>query len=264
MVILRDVSAGYGKRYVLTDINLTFDKGFFGIIGPNGSGKTTLLRVISRIVKPFKGSVEIFGKNVLDYNSKELAKLVTLVSQDFYPIYDYTVYEMVLMGRVPYMGVFPFWSDEDRKSVERIMEEMGILTFRNRLFSQLSSGEKRLVMLARAIAQNTDVILVDELELHLDPKHKMFIAEYLKKLSRMDKLIISVFHDIDLAISFSDRIVGLKDGKVFFDHPTDHPSLAKLFSQLYQVPFCSVHIKGKKRLLPWYDIHDGWEGSNGC
>ena len=247
MIILRGVKAGYGKRLVLKGVDLEVDGGFVALLGPNGSGKTTLLKVISGILRPFDGCVSVMGRSVDGWGRKEISKLLTLVSQDFYPIYDFTVRELVSLGRVPRMGFFP--SGEDLRVVEEVLEKVGLRKLENRRFSQLSSGQKRLVMLARALAQEVKMILVDELELHLDPFYKAFMARILKDFVEGGGVVISVFHDIELALSFADRVVGIKDGRVVFDVESWGAEMGRRLYELYGVEF----VEGRGGVFhPWY------------
>ena len=252
MVRIENLRAGYGNGDVLKGIDLEIDGGFVAVLGPNGSGKTTLLKVIAGILRPTSGKVEVFGRDVGIYSKKELSRIVTLISQDFFPIYDFTVREMVEMGRIPHMGFLPVWKEEDEEAVESALRDTQTLAFKDKRFSQLSSGERRLVMIARAVAQSVKILLVDELELHLDLKHKASIASYLKSLTKRGVLVISVYHDVDLALSFSDRIIGIRDGKVLFDLPSGDSKLAENLQKLYDVEFESMNVNGIRRLLPKY------------
>ncbi|MCD6450464.1 MAG: ABC transporter ATP-binding protein [Thermotogaceae bacterium] len=252
MIKLEGVFSGYNREPVLKDIYFEVEEGFVGVIGPNGAGKSTLLKTIASLVEVYEGALYINGKSVTDYKRKELSKILTLVSQDFFPIYDYTVRELVEMGRIAHQGFFPNWTKEDEEQVKIAINTLGIKYLERRRYSQISSGEKRLVMLARAIAQNVRIILVDELELHLDPKHKMVIASYLKKLSKMGIIILAVFHDIDLALSYSDRIIGVKEGRITFDLDVSSSNLREHLEKLYGVDFVEVNGNFGKRIFPFY------------
>jgi len=252
VIKLVDFFAGYGSTVVLKDINFEVKEGFVGIIGPNGAGKSTLMKAIASLVDIHKGNLYVYGKEIREYRRKELSKILTLVSQDFFPIYDYTARELVEMGRIAHQNFLPNWTKEDEKQVEKAISTLGIKQLEKRRYSQISSGEKRLVMLARALAQNVKIILVDELELHLDPKHKMTIASYLKKISKMGIIVIAVFHDIDLALSYSDRIVGIKGGKILFDLSARSEDLKRNLQELYNIDFVEINGPGGKKIFPLY------------
>jgi len=252
MIKMKGVYSGYNGKAVLKNINLEVKGGFVGIIGPNGAGKSTLLRTMAALIDIYKGYLYIDGKDIKHYKRKEFSKILTLVSQDFFPIYDYTVRELIEMGRVAHQGLLPSWTKEDEKRVEEAINVLGIKHLERKRYSQISSGEKRLVMLARALAQNVKIILVDELELHLDPKHKISIASYLKKMSNMGIIILAVFHDIDLALSYSDRIIGIKDGKILFDLSAKSKDIKKNLEILYEIDFAETEGPHGKKIFPIY------------
>ncbi len=252
MIRIKKLYAGYGNGDVLKDISLTVERGFLGILGPNGAGKTTLLRVLSGVLKPREGMVELDGKDINEYSRKELSRKITLISQNFYPVYDFTVREMVEMGRIPYLEFLPVWTLDDEKAIEKALKDTGTWKLANRRISQLSSGERRLVMIARAVAQDVKILLVDELELHLDLLHKSKIAAYLKRLTEKGVIVISVFHDVDLALNFSDRIVGIKNGEILFDLLVESERVKEELERLYDLKFEVLTGGSRKRILPKY------------
>ncbi len=242
MVEIESLEAGYGERRVLQNVDLKIGAGFTAILGPNGSGKTTLLKVISGILKPYKGRITVCGLDPSREKRNRVAKVVTLVSQDFFPVYDFSAIEIVEMA-FTHRSVFP--SEDERSIAMGALEYLGIVHLADRPFSTLSGGEKRLVMLARALAQGAKVVLVDELELHLDPPHREEMARVMRKLVDMGRMVIAVFHDIQLASSFADRFVGVRDGRIVFD--TERLTTEEL-KTLYDSDF--VEIDGV--IVPWY------------
>ena len=242
MIDIENLHVGYDGKLVIKGVNLKINDGFVAILGPNGSGKTTLLRSISGILKPVSGSVKISGKDVYRSTHKEISKMVTMISQDFVPMYDYTALDVVKMA---FSSESFFPSKEEDKLAEKSLRSVGVGHLKDRMFSTLSGGEKRLVMIARALAQGSKVILVDELELHLDPSHKKQIAKTLKNISKSDKIVVSVFHDIQLAFSFSDRFIGMRSGEIVFD--SEDPSPENLKS-LFDMEFKKIG----EVILPWY------------
>ncbi len=242
MIEIENLRVGYDKKIVIKGLNLRIGGGFTAILGPNGSGKTTLLRSISGILKPISGNVRIFGKDIYKISRREISEIITMISQDFMPMYDYTALDVVKMA---FSGRSFFPSKEEEELAIRALKSIGVEHLKERMFSTLSGGEKRLVMIARAIAQGSEVILVDELELHLDPPHKRRIARTLKEISRTGKTVISVFHDIQLAFSFADRFIGVRSGEVQFD--SEKPNLEDL-KELFDMEF--REIDGV--ILPWY------------
>lgn len=205
----------YRKGFSLKNINLSVKKGeFFGIIGPNGSGKTTLLKILVGIFRPQKGTVQLLGRIPWETSRKEMAKIVTLVSQDFFPSYDFTVKEIVEMGRLPHLSLLSGTSREDERIVLKSLELTGTLKFTDRNFWTLSSGERRKVVLSKAIAQDTEILLIDELTAHLDYNNVSLVGNVLKRLKESGKTIISVFHDINVASALCDRIGVMKNGEM--------------------------------------------------
>ncbi|AAD35172.1 iron ABC transporter ATP-binding protein [Thermotoga maritima MSB8] len=205
----------YRGGFSLKNINLSVKKGeFFGIIGPNGSGKTTLLKILVGIFRPQKGTVQLLGRIPWETSRKEMAKIVTLVSQDFFPSYDFSVKEIVEMGRLPHLSLLSGTSRKDEEIVLKSLELTGTLKFVDRNFWTLSSGERRKVVLSKAIVQDTEILLIDELTAHLDYNNVSLVGNVLKRLKESGKTIISVFHDINVASALCDRIGVMKNGEM--------------------------------------------------
>ncbi|MCX7856563.1 MAG: ABC transporter ATP-binding protein [Deltaproteobacteria bacterium] len=217
-----DVSCGYGEKMVLKNINLSVNEGeVLGIIGPNGSGKTTLFRVITKILTPFYGKVRFEGKDLKSISRKELAKKVALVSQD--SIFDLTmsVMDFVLLGRIPYRSTFKFFEDdEDMRIACDSLSQTGLLQLKDEPMSNLSGGERQLVSISKAIAQNPKLLLLDEPTSHLDIGHQVRILNLLRKLNKEKKVTeIVVFHDLNMASEFCDRLLLLSGGQIVIDGP---------------------------------------------
>ncbi|ADA66803.1 MULTISPECIES: ABC transporter ATP-binding protein [Thermotoga] len=205
----------YRGGFSLKNINLSVKKGeFFGIVGPNGSGKTTLLKILVGIFRPQKGTVQLLGRIPWETSRKEMAKIVTFVSQDFFPSYDFTVKEIVEMGRLPHLSLLSGTSRKDEEIVLKSLKLTGTLKFVDRNFWTLSSGERRKVVLSKAIAQDTEILLIDELTAHLDYNNVSLVGNVLKRLKESGKTIISVFHDINVASALCDRIGVMKNGEM--------------------------------------------------
>ena len=200
--------------FSLQDISFEVKKGaFFGIIGPNGSGKTTLLSLIMKFQKPKSGKIIIDGKDVLKLSHKKLAQLIAYIAQDFNPAYDFTVEELVEMGGIPRSPHF-FETPVYEEDLENALKTVDLLEYRKRLFSTLSGGQQRRVLIARAIYQNTPIIIADELVNHLDLGQAVRVLDYLKQLTESGKTIVGTFHDITLAAKYCDEIAVMKEGKI--------------------------------------------------
>ena len=183
-----NLSFSYGKRLVLKNINLTFESSeVVGIIGPNGAGKSTLLSLFQGLLFPSQGQILLADKPLISYSRLEIAKKITLVPQFSNLLFPFTVMEVVLMGRHPFQGLFSFEDKNDIKIAETSLKLTDATIFRNRLFNELSGGEKQRVIIARALAQTTQIILLDEPTSSLDIKHQKFIYELLRSLAKNEQ-----------------------------------------------------------------------------
>ncbi len=210
------VQAGYDGRIVLRDIDLEIGTGeFVGVIGPNGAGKSTLLKVLSRALRPVRGSVTLKGIPLEKYGARELAREVAVVHQLVENMPPFSVREFVRMGRFPHQRPFEVESGADRERVELSIETMGIGHLMNRALTELSGGERQLVYIARALAQGSAAIMLDEPVSHLDIRHAVQIMDILFGLRASGTTVIAVLHDINIAADYCSRIVALKDGSIF-------------------------------------------------
>ncbi len=211
MLKVKDLSVGYGKRQILNNINLNINKGeVFGIIGPNGSGKTTLVKTITKVLRQTTGEVFINDKNIMDMKSTEIAKHIGVVSQVISINFEFTVEDIVLMGRTPYMKGGE--SAEDLDIVKEAMKKTNTYFLRERYVTQLSGGELQRVIIARALAQQPDILLLDEPTSHLDITNQIEILNLVKKESKKGMLVIAVVHDLNLAAYYCDKLALIRDG----------------------------------------------------
>jgi len=223
MFKIKNLTCGYGTKIVLYDISFNIDRGeFLGIIGPNGSGKTTLLRSLSRAIAPMKGDILVEGKDIRTSPLKELAKTIAVVSQNP-PLNHMTVEEFVLLGRIPHYQRFQFL--ETKKDLEiagRSMDLTGIFKLKDQSLSQISGGERQLVLIARALAQEPRVLLLDEPTAHLDIAHQVGILDLVKKLNKEFGLtVIMVLHDLNLASEYCRKLLLINKGRI---HKTGRPA----------------------------------------
>lgn len=216
MLEIKDLTCGYDSRFFLRDINLRIDGGeLVGIIGPNGSGKTTLLRAITRILKPKKGTITFEGKNIWQMGFKELARKIAVVSQD-YEAGFMTVEEFVLLGRIPHYERFQFLeTSKDIGTAQRCMSLTDTFKLKDRFMEQVSGGERQLALIARALAQEPKLLLLDEPTTHLDITHQVGILELIKKLNKeLGLTVIMVLHDLNLASEYCERLILINEGRV--------------------------------------------------
>jgi len=210
----RDLSAGYGQRQVLNGVSLEVDAGeLLAILGPNGAGKSTLLSLLGGSMRPWRGSVELLGRPIEDFERRALARVLASVRQESGAAFPFTVLEVVLMGRAPHLGPIRFEGTRDLAIARAALERFGLLSLAGRYIQELSGGERRRVFLARALAQEPAVALLDEPTAFLDLKHVSEIFALLKQLRAERRMaVIATFHDLNVAAQYADRILLLKDG----------------------------------------------------
>lgn len=213
----RNVNFSYAAKPVMGNISFAIDEGqVVAVIGPNGSGKTTLLKIINGTLFPDAGQMLIDGKETGRWQRKEIAQKVAIVPQETAMIFPFYAEEIVLMGRFPHLGRYSFEDKKDYKIVHEAMEKTDTLVFADRRFSELSAGERQRVLIARALAQEPKVLLLDESTVFLDLKHQSQFLALLRQLNTEQKLtVIFVTHDINLAAQNADRIILLYSGKIY-------------------------------------------------
>ncbi|MCK5695283.1 MAG: ABC transporter ATP-binding protein [Desulfobacula sp.] len=215
-IALHNISFAYDLDMIIKDIDCSFVSGnFYSIIGPNGSGKTTLLDLISDFLNPCTGYINIDQAPVLSLSTKDIAKKIALVSQDYAINFPFRVKDVVMMGRHPYIPRFshPYGSDLER--VDKLMEVTGIRHLQNRKINELSGGERQRCIFARALCQDTPVLLLDEAFSNMDISHTLQMLRLVKEsVKKKNKLVISAFHDLNLASSWSDALLMLKNGEI--------------------------------------------------
>jgi iron complex transport system ATP-binding protein len=211
------VECRYGSVKVLEDLSLSVKGGdFVGILGPNGSGKTTLLKSISRILKPHKGTILLNEADIYSLKSVDVAKQMAVVPQDTSIGFNFSALDIVLMGRNPHMKRFQMESEKDMAVTRKVMNLTNIWHLAERPINELSGGEKQRVIIARALAQEPKILLLDEPLTHLDIVNQLEIMDLVKELCVKEKLIVlTVFHDFNLAARYCKSAIMLKDGKIF-------------------------------------------------
>ncbi|MCL2063909.1 MAG: ABC transporter ATP-binding protein [Candidatus Cloacimonetes bacterium] len=217
MINIKNIEVFYQKKIVLNQVSLDVNKGdFVFILGPNGAGKSTLLKSINGILKTKKGNIFIHQKPIGEYSEIEIARQIAYIPQELNMQFDYTVYEFILMARFPWLSYWGHYQNKDHVIVEKYLDLMGLQLFKDRLFNQLSGGEKQRVLIARALVQETEYILMDESLSFLDINHQIEILILLKNINLSEnKTIIMVSHNLNLAAEFADKLIFLKNGTIF-------------------------------------------------
>lgn len=213
-ITIRNIEFSYNGVPALKNINSSIEKGdFVALVGPNGSGKSTLLKCLNGILKVQKGAVLIDEKSIKSFTPNELAREIAYVPQSEYKKAVLTVFDIVLLGRKPYINWKP--SEHDFKVTAEILNLLDLDNLALKDFNKLSGGQQQSVYIARALAQEPDILLLDEPTANLDIRHQVEVLEILKGLSRRGITIIISLHDINLAVRYASKIMMLKDGKVF-------------------------------------------------
>ena len=215
VVDVENVAVEFGEVSVLGDVSFAVDSGeLVGVVGPNGAGKTTLLRTISGALSPSRGSVVVDGADVHDLDSKESSRLIAVVPQDTTLSFAFDVRDVVEMGRHPHRSRFSPPTRRDREIVNRALERTRTTHLADRSIEAVSGGERQRVILARAIAQDTPVLLLDEPTASLDVNHQVETLELVRSLVEDGRTVIAAIHDLDLAARYCDRLVMVADGVV--------------------------------------------------
>ena len=212
MIEIKDVMKSFENKNVLNHLNVTISSGsIFGLIGPNGAGKSTLLYLLNGISKCDEGSILFDGKDSTQLSNKKLAKEMAVVSQFNNLNFDFTVSEIVMMGRTPHLNMLQSESTKDYDIVLSALEKVGMKQYKDRSYASLSGGEKQRIMLARAIAQEPKLLILDEPTNHLDVRYQLQILSIVKNLGIN---VLAALHDLTLASQFCDYLYLLKDGEI--------------------------------------------------
>jgi len=212
---LRGVTFGYGDEAVVRDVSFSVGRSeFVGIIGPNGSGKSTLLRLMSGYLRAWQGEVHVAGRRVESYGRRELGRLLAVVPQETLVTFPFSVTEMVLFGRTPHVGGFGFDREADLAAARRAMERTETAHLARRAITELSGGERQRVILARALAQEPALLLLDEPAAFLDIRHEVEMYDLLRDLQRQGMTVVSVLHDLNIAALYCDRLLLLHEGRL--------------------------------------------------
>jgi iron complex transport system ATP-binding protein len=243
---------GYKDRAVLHDVTLSVGSGeMVGILGPNGSGKTTLLKIYSGLLRG-KGELKIKGKNIQNYNRRELSQLIAVVQQEARVNFPYSAAEIVLMGRASYHSQGALETRHDVEIARTSMDLTDSLGFADRYLHELSGGEKQRVLIARALAQEPEILLLDEPSAFLDLRHQIQVFELLLRLNRERRLtIVAALHDLNLAALFFPRLVILCNRRIHRDGAPGEVLTEKTIQEVYgiRVLVQSDLVSGKPQLF---------------
>lgn len=228
-----NIQVSFGSKPILHDISLAIhDKEFVGIMGPNGSGKSTFLKCLYRVLQPSGGKIFFDGSELNSLSHRDTALKMAVVAQHSTVNFDFSVLEMVLMGRSPYKGLLDRDQLDDYEIARHALAEVGLSDFESRNFNTLSGGEQQRVILARALAQRTECLVLDEPTNHLDIKYQLELMTIVK---RLDATVVSAIHDLNLAAIYCDRIIALKDGHIVCSGTPQEVLTAETIRHIYGV-----------------------------
>lgn len=214
MIELKNINSGYGKKQVLFDINETMKGGeITSIVGPNGCGKSTLLETASGLMQPLAGSVLVNGEDVHKMKAKKRACIISVLSQQKNPG-TLTVRALVFHGRFPYLGYPRRYTEKDIEIVENAMKTAGVYEIADQSLSALSGGQQQKAYIAMILAQDTDVVFLDEPVTFLDINYQLELMEMIKQMKNKGKTVVMVIHDLNLAMTCSDKIIAMNKGRV--------------------------------------------------
>jgi len=240
---LSDLAFGYSERLLFDGFSLDIAAGeFLGVIGPNGAGKSTLLKLVAGLLRPSRGSIRIRERDLDGLGRREIARTVGVVLQENPFAFDYSVSDVVMMGRNAYMGRFQSPGKHDREAVSSALEFVDALFLRDKRINSISAGERQRVVLARALAQEPGILMLDEATSHLDIAHQQLIARILLELNRQGKTVVFLSHDLNLAALYCSRVLLLDRGKVVACDVPERVITTELIRSVYGVePIVTRH-----------------------
>jgi iron complex transport system ATP-binding protein len=252
MVSVSDLSFSYNgaRRTILHDLALEIPEGTVtAILGPNGSGKTTLLRLLLGVLRPQRGRILMAGRPQDSYPRREMGKLIGLVPQDEHIPFDFSILEYVLLGRAPYLGTLATPGEEDYQAALDALSTAGLSGMEARSLPNLSGGERQLVVVARALAQQPRILLMDEPTAHLDLSNKGRLLAIMHDLVNQGVTLVLTTHDPNLAASVAGHAVLMRDGQVLAAGPPEATLTAERLSATYAVPVQVFQVDGKRLIL---------------
>lgn len=236
IIDVNDLAVGYKEKPVLDGLNIQFRKGeFISLLGPNGAGKTTLLRTLAKLLSPLKGTIFINGTELEGFRQEDLARILSVVLTEQVSPSLFTVFEFVALGRYPHTGFLGKLHEKDKRSIADSLAQVHAEDLIYRQISTLSDGERQKVVIARALAQEPKVILLDEPTIHLDLKHRMEVMSILQNLCREKGItVVASLHDVDIASKVSDCVALVKDGTITKWGPPEEVLREETVSSLYE------------------------------
>ncbi len=254
MLKVEDLWFSYGSKCVLKGVNFEHRNGVGCILGPNGAGKTTLLKCVCGILAPLRGKVSLNNIDILKLSFRDRAKIISYVPQEFNITFPYRVLEVVLMGRNPRINPLIGPRPEDEEVALKALELVGLKHLSERPFTNLSGGEKRLALIARALAQESKLMLLDEPTSFLDFKNKHLVLSLIRRIAHeRRRLVLLTLHDPNLAYMYCDQVFLMKDGIVVDSGEPRAVITEEKISSIYDVDVKAMEIDGFRLILPRYN-----------
>lgn len=246
MIKVKNLVKKYGNKAVVDNVSLNIEKGkITSFIGPNGAGKSTVLSIMARIMEKDSGNIIIDDKNIDEWDTKELAKKISILKQANNINVRLTIKEIVSFGRYPHSE--GRLTEEDNEYIDKAIEYMELKDIENKYLDELSGGQRQRAYIAMVIAQNTEYVLLDEPLNNLDMKHSVSMMKVFRNLvDELGKTVIIVMHDINFASVYSDNIVILKNGQVAKEDITNNIIDKSILEDIYEIDFDIKHINGNK------------------
>ena len=252
MITAENIKVTLNENVIFENLSFSASKGVLCVLGLNGRGKSTLLKTLVGLIKTETGIISLGGINTNTLSHKTIAQNIAFVPQEYSNIFNFTVREMVLMGRTPHIINLNLPKKQDYDITDATIDEIGLGDLRNKYFTEISGGEKRLVLIARALAQQTDIILFDEPTTFLDIEKSYFVLEKIKQLGK-NKTIIITLHDLNQAVQYADKVLILFEKDKF-----EFGSLSEIFNEynlkrLYRIPLKIIRKNDKINFIKTYE-----------
>ncbi len=254
---IENLNWNYGSEIVLNDLNLTIEKGkFYTILGPNGSGKTTLAKIITKSLDIPSDKVFLISEDLSKMSNKQTSKRIATVPQNTIIDFDFSVMDIVLMGRAPYIKRFQSESSYDMEIAKNAMKKTNTWQLKDKKIDQISGGERQRVIIARAITQNTEILILDEPISNIDIHHQIQLLDVLKTLNREKNItIITILHDLNLAAQYSDEIILLSKGEIMAKGNPQEVLTKEIINEVYNIKVDMVinPSTGKPYIIPVFN-----------
>ena len=244
----------YGKKVIAKGVNLDFSKPeIISIMGPNGSGKSTILKALGNLLEPSMGVVQLNGEDMRNLDSNKIAKIISVLPQSAIAPGDLRIYDLVMYGRMPHRGFFASVSEADRIAVQSALEATGLQHLQDRRIDSVSGGERQRAWLAMAIAQEPEILLLDEPTTYLDVHHQLELMELVANLHHKRQLtVIMVLHDLNHAARYSQRIIAVKEGRIIANGSVEEVFTEQTLENLYGVKAVIKNLEHQGIKYPIY------------